>query len=74
MYYFLINLDKWIFICVKNIVTAGKYVSVEDQDQLNNELAQRQRQNVSVKQIIQNRRRFFVPVTGVRFSEKVQNR
>jgi len=49
-------------------------VSVEDQDQLNNELARRQRQNVSVKQIIQTRRKFFVPVTGLRFSEKVQNR
>lgn len=49
-------------------------MSVEDQDQLNNELARRQRQNVSVKQIIQTRRKFFVPVTGLRFSEKVQNR
>jgi hypothetical protein len=46
---------------------------VEDQDQLSIELAQKQRQNVSVKQIIQNRRRFFVPITGLRFSEKVQN-
>jgi len=48
-------------------ITAGKYVSVEDQDKLSIELAQRQGQNVSVKKTVQNRRRFFVPITGLGF-------